>query len=75
MTVIDNVTREQAPTTAERRHPDRRCDERGIVIGPWSDSVKRANMLLRSVRRTVPREYPYRTRGGGDFVSPPPVTP
>lgn len=59
--MTDNDTREQpsvgsgltaSATTAERRHPDRRCDERGIVIGPWSDSVKRANMLLRSVRRT-----------------------
>jgi len=34
------------------RHPDRHYDERGIVIGPWSDSVKRTNALLRSVRRT-----------------------
>ena len=61
MTVTDNDAREQATagsrlvasaTVDERRHPDRRCDERGIVVGPRSDSVKRANTLLRSVRRT-----------------------
>jgi hypothetical protein len=58
MTVIDSdiaaqPTRLTASGVAnERRHPDRRVDERGIVIGPWSDSVKRANALLSSVRRT-----------------------
>lgn len=29
----------------------RRTDSRGVAIGPWSDSVKRATVLLRASRR------------------------
>jgi hypothetical protein len=31
--------------------PTRRVDENGVVIGPWSDSVKRMHALQRKVRR------------------------
>lgn len=40
-----------ASAAPHRRHPDRRLDPRGVVIGPWSDSVKRATVLMRAVER------------------------
>lgn len=47
---VDAATAEPALTASARmvRHPDRHLDSRGVVVGPWSDSVKRTTDLLRS---------------------------
>ena len=51
-TATDNPVRPPASLTASLGDSSaRRRDDRGVLIGPWSDSVRRTNALLNSVRR------------------------